>query len=313
MFDLREKVALVTGAGRGIGKAIAWALAEGGADVAVNYVSEPERAEAAVMMIRKLGQRSIAVRGDVSRKDDVDAMVPRVELELGGIDILVNNAGILLFEPFLTMSEANWDRVIDINLKGQFLVAQAVARGMARRGKGGRILNLASIASGQVGIGYPNIAHYCASKGGVNAMTEVMALELGPHRISVNAIAPGIIGTDMTKDLTADARAQAALLARIPKGRIGRCGSARRLPCLRRGRLLHRLNLLCRRRLVGRIGTSHGLDKSRGLKPHRMSPAIWSVLRSRKGIYMYFPPSRSALAPSGRNGESLIGTGRRDD
>jgi len=120
------------------------------------------------------------------------------------------------------MSEANWDRVIDINLKGQFLVAQAVARGMARRGKGGRILNLASIASGQVGIGYPNIAHYCASKGGVNAMTEVMALELGPHRISVNAIAPGIIGTDMTKDLTADARAQAALLARIPKGRIGR-------------------------------------------------------------------------------------------
>ncbi len=160
------------------------------------------------MMIRKLGQRSIAVRGDVSRKDDVDAMVARVELELGGIDILVNNAGILLFEPFLTMSEANWDRVIDINLKGQFLVAQAVARGMARRGKGGRILNLASIASGQVGIGYPNIAHYCASKGGVNAMTEVMALELGPHRISVNAIAPGIIGTDMTKDLTADARAK---------------------------------------------------------------------------------------------------------
>ncbi len=120
------------------------------------------------------------------------------------------------------MSEANWDRVIDVNLKGQFLVAQAVARGMARRGKGGRILNLASIASGQVGIGYPNIAHYCASKGGVIAMTEVMALELGPHRISVNAIAPGIIGTDMTKDLTADARAQAALLARIPKGRIGR-------------------------------------------------------------------------------------------
>ncbi len=222
MFDLRGKVALVTGGGRGIGKAIAWALAEAGADVAVNYVSEPEKAEAVVMMIRKLGQRSIAVRGDVSKKDEVDAMVARVERELGRIDVLVNNAGILMFEPFLTMSEANWDRVIDVNLKGQFLVAQAAARGMVRRGTGGRIVNLASIASGQVGIGYPNIAHYCASKGGVIAMTEAMALELGPHGISVNAIAPGIIGTDMTKDLVGDPRAQTSLLARIPKGRIGR-------------------------------------------------------------------------------------------
>lgn len=222
MFNLRGKVALVTGGGRGIGKAIAWALAEAGANVAVNYVSGPENAEDLVAMIRKLGQRSIAVQGDVSHKDEVEAMVTRVEQELGAIDILVNNAGILLFEPFLTMSEANWDRVIDVNLKGQFLVAQAVARAMVRRGKGGRILNLASIASGQVGIGYPNIAHYCASKGGVIAMTEVVALELGPLGINVNAIAPGIIGTDMTKDVTGDARAQAALLGRIPKGRIGR-------------------------------------------------------------------------------------------
>ncbi len=152
MFDLRGKVALVTGGGRGIGKAIAWALAEAGADVAVNYVSEPEKAEAVVMKIRKLGQRSIAVRGDVSKKGEVDAMVARVERELGHIDVLVNNAGILMFEPFLTMTEANWDKVIDVNLKGEFLVAQAVARGMVRRGTGGRIVNLASIASGQVGI-----------------------------------------------------------------------------------------------------------------------------------------------------------------
>ena len=174
------------------------------------------------MMIRKLGQRSLAVRADVSRKEDVERMVARVEQELGSIDILVNNAGILLFEPFLTMSETNWDRVIDVNLKGQFLVAQAVARGMARRGHGGRILNLASIASGQVGIGYPNIAHYCASKGGVIAMTEVMAIELGPLGINVNAIAPGIISTDMTKNVVGDPGAQTILLSRIPKGRIGR-------------------------------------------------------------------------------------------
>lgn len=222
MFDLRGKVALVTGGGRGIGRAIALALAGAGADVAVNYVSEPQDAEAVVTTIRGLGRRSIAVRGDVSRKEEVEAMVARVELELGGIDVLVNNAGILLFEPFLTMSEANWDKIIDVNLKGQFLVAQAVARAMAGRRRRGRIVNIASIASGQVGIGYPGIAHYCASKGGVIALTEAMALELGPLGVNVNAIAPGIIGTDMTKDLVGNPAAQRGLLARIPKGRVGR-------------------------------------------------------------------------------------------
>ncbi len=222
MFDLRGKVALVTGGGRGIGKAIAWALATAGADVAVNYVSEPEKAEEVVRLIRKMGQRSIAVRGDVSKKDEVEAMVARVELELGDIDVLVNNAGILLFEPFLTMSEANWDKVIDVNLKGQFLVAQAVARGMVRRAKGGRILNLASIASGQVGIGYPNIAHEGRDRGRTRRSGASGTHPQRPHW--------------------------------SPRG----CRGARRFPCLRRGRLLHRRDLLCGRRAGWRDKTTDG-------------------------------------------------------
>lgn len=221
MFDLTGKVALVTGAGRGIGRGIALALARTGADVAVNYVTAPDVADGVAAEIRRLGRQAMTVRADVSNRLEVEAMVSTVVRELGRIDILVNNAGVLLFEPFLQMREENWDRVIDVNLKGQFLVAQAVARHMVERREGGRIINLASIASGQVGIGYPNIAHYCASKGGVIAMTEVMAIELGPYGITANAIAPGVIATDMTKEIVGDASATAALLARVPRGRLG--------------------------------------------------------------------------------------------
>ncbi|HEV8594340.1 MAG TPA: 3-oxoacyl-ACP reductase family protein [Thermoplasmata archaeon] len=219
-FDLTGKVALVTGAGRGIGKAIALALARAGADVAVNYVEHPDQAEAVAKEVRGMGRNALAIRADVSDRVEAYAMVDEVVSGLGGIDILVNNAGILTFEPFLELREETWDRVLDVNLKGQFLVAQAAARQMALK-KRGRIINIASIASGQVGVGYPNIAHYCASKGGVIAMTEVMALELSPLGINVNAIAPGMIASDMTKDMLGDANAMQALLARVPKRRIG--------------------------------------------------------------------------------------------
>jgi NAD(P)-dependent dehydrogenase (short-subunit alcohol dehydrogenase family) len=219
-FDLTGKAALVTGAGRGIGKAIALALARAGADVAVNYVEHPGQAEAVAKEVRGMGRNALAIRADVSDRVEAYAMVDEVVSGLGGIDILVNNAGILTFEPFLELREETWDRVLDVNLKGQFLVAQAAARQMALK-KRGRIINIASIASGQVGVGYPNIAHYCASKGGVIAMTEVMALELSPLGINVNAIAPGMIASDMTKDMLGDANAMQALLARVPKRRIG--------------------------------------------------------------------------------------------
>lgn len=222
MFDLSGKVALVTGGGRGIGRAIALKLAEAGADVAVNYLSDSEQAEAVASEIRRLGRRALTVRADVSVRERVLEMVESVVRDLGRIDVLVNNAGVLSFEPFLELREKTWDRVIDVNLKGQFLVAQAVALHMVKRPGGGRIINLASIASGQVGVGYPNIAHYAASKGGVIAMTEVMALELSPLGINVNAIAPGLIASDMTKGVTDNEEATRLLTTRIPKGRIGR-------------------------------------------------------------------------------------------
>ncbi|MBI4999195.1 3-oxoacyl-ACP reductase FabG [Candidatus Gottesmanbacteria bacterium] len=222
MFNLSGKVALVTGGSRGIGQGIALALAQAGADVAVNYISSEEEAEKVVQKIKNLGRRAISVRADVSKKQEVDFMVGEMISQLGKIDILVNNAGILSFKPFLEMDEETWDKMMAVNLKGQFLVAQAAARQMVAQKTGGKIINIASIASGQVGVGFPNIAHYCASKGGVVAMTETMALELGPHKINVNAIAPGAIETDMTKNMLLDEKTRQGLLMRIPKGRIGK-------------------------------------------------------------------------------------------
>jgi len=222
MFNLSGKVALVTGASRGIGQGIALALAKAGADVAVNYVASEQEAEKVAQEIKNLGRRSIIVRADVSQKREVEFMVNEVVSKLGKIDILANNAGILSFEPFLEMKEETWDKMMAVNLKGQFLVAQAVARQMVEKKISGKIINIASIASGQVGIGFPNIAHYCASKGGVVAMTETMALELGKYNINVNAIAPGAIETDMTKNMLLDEKTRQGLLMRIPKGRIGK-------------------------------------------------------------------------------------------
>ena len=172
MFSLSGKIALVTGGSRGIGRGIALALASAGADVAINYVSSEEEAEKVVGEIKNLGRRAISIRADVSKKQEVEFMIGEVVAKLGEIDILVNNAGILSFKPFLEMDEETWDRTMAVNLKGQFLVAQAVSCQMVAQKTGGKIINIASIASGQVGIGFPNIAHYCASKGGVVAMTE---------------------------------------------------------------------------------------------------------------------------------------------
>lgn len=219
MFSLVGKVVLVTGGSRGIGRGICLSLAQAGADVAVNYVSSEQEAEKVVQEVKNLGKRSISIRADVSQKKEVEFMINEVISKLGKIDILINNAGILSYEPFLEMKEETWDRMLAVNLKGQFLVAQAAANQMVKQGTGGRIVNIASIASGQVGTGFPNLAHYCASKGGVVAMTEAMAIELGPHKINVNAIAPGVIETDMTKGM--DEKAKQTMLLRIPKGRIG--------------------------------------------------------------------------------------------
>ncbi|MDD3532100.1 MAG: 3-oxoacyl-ACP reductase FabG [Candidatus Shapirobacteria bacterium] len=220
MFDLTGKIALVTGASRGIGQGIALCLAKQGADVAVNYHSSADQAQEVVKKIEDLGQKSIAVRADVSKSDQVKAMVEKTVQEFGRLDILVNNAGVLNYKTLDQMTEEDWDWVIDTNLKGQFLCVKAAAPLMEKNGWG-RIINIASVASGGVGVGYPALAHYCASKGGVVALTEGLAVELGVKGITVNAIAPGAVETDMAKGVTEDEQVKQGLLARLPIKRIG--------------------------------------------------------------------------------------------
>jgi NAD(P)-dependent dehydrogenase (short-subunit alcohol dehydrogenase family) len=217
--NLEDRVALVTGARRGIGQGIALALAQAGAKVVVTDVDQTD-CQKVVDQIRESGQTGLALKVDVSKKSEVEEAVQKTIKEFNKIDILVNNAGIAQFKPFLELTEEEWDRTLDINLKGMFLCCQAVAREMAKN-KYGRIINIASIASGQVGVGFLNIAHYCASKGGVTALTEALALELAPLGINVNAIGPGVIETPMTKDLLSDPKSKEGLMARIPKKRLG--------------------------------------------------------------------------------------------
>ncbi|MBU1127115.1 3-oxoacyl-ACP reductase FabG [Patescibacteria group bacterium] len=218
MFDLTGKKALVTGASRGIGRGIALSLAKQGADVVVNFNSNEEMAEKVVEEIKALGRESFAIRADVSDKAQVRLMFEEIGKKWQNLNILVNNAGVLFFSPFEEIPEEQWDKVVDTNLKGQFLCSQEAIRLMQG---GGKIINIASIASGGAGIGFNQIAHYTASKGGVVALTEAMAAELGPKNINVNAIAPGVIDTDMTKGMLDDEAQKKAMLARIPKGRSG--------------------------------------------------------------------------------------------
>lgn len=216
MFELKGKKALVTGASRGIGRAISLALAKQGADVCVNDVVDEE---GVVNEIKEMGRDAFFFHADVSKSSDVSKMFSAVRKRWGKLDILVNNAGILRSSPFESISEEEWDSVIDINLKGQFMCSKEAVGLMPR---GARIINITSIASGGSGIGFPGIAHYTASKGGIVALTENMAVDLAAKGINVNAIAPGAIDTDMTKGMLDDEKSRKAFLSRIPKGRIGR-------------------------------------------------------------------------------------------
>jgi len=219
MFSLKNKVALVTGARRGIGKGIALALAKAGAKVIVTDIDEKE-CEAVVKEIEKLGSQGLAKKVDVTNKKEIETAVKKAVDKFGKLDILVNNAGICPFKPFLELTEEDWDKVLDINLKGYFLCSQAAAREMAKQ-KWGRIINIASVTMGQMGVGMANIVHYVASKGGVAGMTEALAVELSPYGINVNAISPGLIETKMAEPVISDPVAREAILKRVPKGRVG--------------------------------------------------------------------------------------------
>jgi len=220
MLDLKNKVAIITGARRGMGRAHALALAKADAKVVVSDISQ-EDCEIVVGEIKKAGGEALAVKCDVSKKQEVDNMVKAAVGKWGRVYILVNNAGICQFKPFLEITEEEWDRTIDINLKGYFLCAQAASREMVKQ-KSGAIVNIASIAMGQMGVGFATLAHYSASKGGIVAMTETMAIELGPYNIRVNAIAPGVIDTPMVDPLKSDPKTMEGTLTRVPLHRMGK-------------------------------------------------------------------------------------------
>jgi 3-oxoacyl-[acyl-carrier protein] reductase len=217
--DLKGKIAIVTGARRGMGKSHALVLAKAGAKVVVSDISL-EDCQAVAEEIKKAGGEAIALKCDVTKKEEIDKMVRATVEKWNKIDILVNNAGICQFKPFLQLTEDDWDRTININLKGEFLCAQAVAREMTKQ-KSGAIVNIASIAMGQVGIGFQALSHYCAAKGGIVAMTEAMALELAPLNIRVNAIAPGMVDTPMMEQTKQDPKMMEATLAKVPLHRAG--------------------------------------------------------------------------------------------
>jgi len=217
-MKLDNKTAIVTGARRGIGRAIALALAKEGANVVVSDISQ-EDCQKVVTEIEGFGRKGLALKCNVTSRAEVEDMVRRAVAEFGRVDILVNNAGILSFKPFLELTDEDWDNTLNVNLKGQFLCARAAAKEMAEN-KWGRIINIASISSGGCGIAFPLIAHYTASKGGVMALTEALALELTPQGINVNAICPGAIDTDMAKGTKESGQLEQVLL-RIPKGRLG--------------------------------------------------------------------------------------------
>ncbi|MBI4065221.1 SDR family oxidoreductase [Candidatus Gottesmanbacteria bacterium] len=224
MFDLTGKVAFVTGASSGIGKASAIALANQGAKVAV-AARRIDRLKALATEIKENGHEALAVQMDVTKKEDIQSAINQTVQTYGRLDILLNNAGVAEFSPFLDMTEAQWDKTIDTNLKGYFLVAQAAAREMKKNNPpagGRRIINIASIASGGVGVGFPSVAHYCASKGGIVAMTEALADELAPMGILVNCIGPGIIETEMTQNMLKDPTQAQTFLSRVPLKRAGK-------------------------------------------------------------------------------------------
>ena len=211
MASLKGRVALVTGASRGIGRAIAVSLAEAGASVAVNYLQQAEAAEAVVEQIGTAGGRALAIGADVSQSAEVAGMVSAVEAGLGPIDILVNNAGIGLVRTVESLTEEDFDRTIAVNLKSVFLCTQAVIPGMRAR-QWGRIVNISSgAARGAGGVG----PHYNASKAGLEGLTQGYAARLVKEGITVNAVAPSLIETDMVRQGLASAA------SRIPLGRFG--------------------------------------------------------------------------------------------
>lgn len=225
-MNLDGKVALVTGSSQGIGKAIAIRLAQAGADVAINYRSDPDGAEETVKEVESVGKRchtcapidGYSIQGDVSVFEDVNRLVQQSVEYFGHLDILVNNAGIEKNTPFWEITEADYDKVMDVNLKGAFFGAQALVKHLRETKRGGRIINISSVHEE---LPFPNFTAYCCSKGGMKMLTRNLAIELGSLGITVNSVAPGAIETPINTDLLNDSEKLNALLKNIPLGRLG--------------------------------------------------------------------------------------------
>ena len=215
---LQERTALVTGSNRGIGAGIALRLAAEGADVAINYLEGDSEAEAIAAQIRQQGRKALLVPADLRDPYAIEQMMATVFAEFGKLDILVNNAGIGIFSPFLETSLQTWTDTLDTNLRAAFLCSQIAARRMAER-KFGRIIHITSTGS-QVAI--PTLAHYCTSKAGLAMLAKAMAVELGPLGITVNAIGPSTIRTQMNAALLDTNNMEAREAALNPTGRIGK-------------------------------------------------------------------------------------------
>jgi glucose 1-dehydrogenase/3-oxoacyl-[acyl-carrier protein] reductase len=218
VLRLEGKVALVTGAGRGIGRGIAEVFADEGADVAVNYVESPEEAEAVAEYVRSKGRRAMTIHADVSKRAEVEPMIEKVWGALGPIDILVNNAGIETIVPFLELSDEQWTRLTDVNLRGNWLCSQVYCRRAVAEKRKGSIVNIGSIQAAKV---LPGRTHYAPTKLGLEALTRNMSAEMTPLGIRVNCVHPGLIETPMTEWVMKDPEILPIVLAQISLGRAG--------------------------------------------------------------------------------------------
>ena len=217
-MQLDKKVAIVTGSDSGIGRAIAIRFAQAGAGVVVNYAHSQDKAEEVRQTIEKAGGKVFVVQADVSQYQQVTALIQQTVDHFGRLDILVNNAGMEIHSPFLEVSEEQFDRVLGIDLKGAFFCAQAAARQMVKQQSAGRIVNISSVHED---LPMPQNVPYCCAKGGLRMLMRTICLELAPHHITVNNIAPGAVDTPIDADVKADPKKMQALLDEIPLHRMG--------------------------------------------------------------------------------------------
>jgi glucose 1-dehydrogenase len=216
---LKDKVAIITGAGTGIGQAIAIAFAQEGASVVVDYVGSAAIAADTINKITAMNAKALGVDADISIPDDVKALMGKAVQKFGKIDVLVNNAGIEKKVSFVDYPIAEWNKILAVNLTGPFLCSQAAARQMIQQKKGGRIINISSIHED---LPMPTNAPYCATKGGLRMLMRTMAVELAPHQITVNNIGPGAIFTPIDRDVETDPSLNDKILAEIPLRRWGK-------------------------------------------------------------------------------------------